>query len=69
MSKRDLRVSIQKQEVRIQPQVAKLNTELRSPHPHRFEVSSSDTPAMDLRDYLTWKRRVQQITLQCDVSS
>ena len=37
----------------------------RSPHPYGFEASSSDTPAMDLRDYLTWKYSAHQITPQC----
>ena len=46
------------------PQVAKISTELQSPHPHEFEASSSDTPATDLRGYLTRKRSIHQIAIQ-----
>jgi len=33
--------------------------------PHGFKASSSSSPATDLRDYLTKKWSVHQITLQC----
>jgi len=45
--------------------VAKNSTELRSPHPHGIKASSSDTPAMDLMDYLTQKKSIHQIAPQC----
>jgi len=48
--------------------VAKNNAELGNPHPHRFEVSSSDTYAIDLSDHLTRKRRVHQIAPNAAIS-
>ena len=45
--------------------MAKFSTELTSFHPHGFKACSSDTPIIDLRDYLTQKRSVYQNTLQC----
>ena len=47
------------------PNWPRSSTELGSPHPHAFEASSLDTPATHLRDYLTQKRNVYQITPQC----
>jgi len=39
--------------------------ELKSPHPHGFKADSSDPPTADLRDYLTRKSSVHQVTSQC----
>ena len=47
------------------PNWPRSSTELGSPHPNAFEASSLDTPATHLRDYLTQKRNVHQITPQC----
>ena len=60
-----LRVLTQRREICGQPQVAKNNAEQGNPHPHGFEVSSSDTPVTDLGDYLTRKWSVHQIAPQC----
>ena len=37
----------------------------KSPHPQGFEASSLDVPSTDLRNYLTRKRSIHQITPQC----
>ena len=37
----------------------------KSPHPRGFEASLSDTPVIDLKDYLIKKRSIHQITSQC----
>ena len=61
----DFRVSLQKYEIRVQTQDVKFKYELESPHPHRFEASSSDIPATDLKVYLTRKTSAHQIAPQC----
>ena len=59
-----LHISTHKCEVCIQPPKAKKSAELESFHPHGFETGSSYTPITDLRDYLTKKRSVNQMTPQ-----
>jgi len=59
------RVSSQARKVLVQFGKSLKHIELKSPHPKRFEASPLDTPTMDLRDYLTKKKSVHQITLQC----
>jgi len=59
------RVLSQKRKVRVQSGLSLKHTELKIPHPQGFETSPLDTPATDLRDYLTKKRSVHQITPQC----
>jgi len=44
---------------------AKVRTEPGSPHPQRLEAGLFDPSTTDLRDYLTKKRSVYQITPQC----
>ena len=51
--------------VNIRSPTANVRRELKSPHPHRLEASLFDSPPTDLRDYLTKKRSVYQITPQC----
>ena len=55
MFKHHLHVSTKICEVRIQPPKVKRTAELENSHPHGFEAGSSDTPTMDLRDYLIKK--------------
>jgi len=50
---------------RVQPQMARIKANPKSPHPQGFETSPLNTPATDLRDYLTKKMSVHQITPQC----
>jgi len=54
---RDLRVSLQKCKTRVQI--------LGDPNSHKSGVSSSPAPTTDLRDYLTQKKSVHQITPKC----
>ena len=42
-----------------------VRAEMGSPHPQKFEVGLFGPPPTDLRDYLTKKRNVHQITPQC----
>ena len=44
---------------------AKVRRELKSPYPQRLEAGLFDPPLTDLRDYLTKKRSVHQITPPC----
>ena len=62
---REVYVSTNKHEIRIQNGMYLRHKEPKSPHPHGVWASSSDIPATDLRDYLTKKRSVHQITPQC----
>jgi len=59
------RVSSQKCKIHVQSGMSLKHTKLKSPHPEGFEASPLDTRATDLRDYLTKKRSIHQITLQC----
>ena len=47
---------------RIQPQMARIKADPKSPHPQGFEASPLDTPATNLRDYLIKKKSVLKIT-------
>ena len=58
-------VSELRHKTHIHSPTAKVITEPRSPHPQRFEADLFDPPATDLRDYLTKKMSVHQITPQC----
>ena len=62
---REVHISTKKRETRIQNGMSSRYKQPKSPHPHGFEASSSDVPATDLRDYLTMKKSVHQITPQC----
>jgi len=62
---REVRFSTKKCETDVHNGMSSRHKKPKNPHPHGFEVCSSDVPAMDLRDYLTRKRSVHQITPQC----
>jgi len=45
--------------------MVEVRAEPESPHPQRLEAGLFNPPPTDLRDYLTKKRSVHQITPQC----
>ena len=61
---RKVRISIKQRDTRVQHGMSSRHKMPKSPHPQGFETSSSDVLSTDLRDYLTRKRSVHQITHQ-----
>ena len=62
---REVNVSTKQRETCIQNGMSSRHRKPKSPHPQWFEISSSDVSTADLRDYLTRKKSVHQITPQC----
>ena len=61
----NLRIASLLQRTSLMFSIQNVRAEPESPHPQRLEADLFNPPAMDLKDYLTKKRNIHQITSQC----